>query len=208
MAVVYKNIFEEFDLDLMAAECWTATPIMFNGLAPCAVFGMLNDLGYMISCESDIHCAMTMAVLKAATLGKGVPVFGEFTVRHPENKNAELLWHCGQFPLSQKAADCEARIVNQREWFRGKDGTYTAARIDQESGNYMMLPLICKTTDGPATNGTYIWAEFEDLQKVEDRVMQGPYIHHFIEIEGDYRKELDEFCKYIPHLSIDRTLQK
>ena len=208
MAVVYKNIFEEFDLDLMAAECWTETPIMFNGLAPCAVFGMLNDLGYMISCESDIHCAMTMAVLKAATLGKGVPVFGEFTVRHPENKNAELLWHCGQFPLSQKAADCEARIVNQREWFRGKDGTYTAARIDQESGNYMMLPLICKTTDGPATNGTYIWAEFEDLQKVEDRVMQGPYIHHFIEIEGDYRKELDEFCKYIPHLSIDRALEK
>ena len=208
MAVVYKNLFEEFDLDIMAAECWTATPIMFNGLAPCAVFGMLNDLGYMISCESDIHCAMTMAVLKAATLGKGVPVFGEFTVRHPEKKNVELLWHCGQFPLSQKARDSEARIVNQRQWFRGKDGTYTAARIDQESGNYMMLPLICKTTDGPETNGTYIWAEFEDLAKVEDRVMQGPYIHHFIEIEGDYRKELDEFCKYIPNLSVDRTLDK
>lgn len=208
MAVMYKNLFEEFDLDIMAAECWTATPIMFNGLAPCAVFGMLNDLGYMISCESDIHCAMTMAVLKAATLGKGVPVFGEFTVRHPEKKNAELLWHCGQFPLSQKADGCEARIVNQREWFRGKDGIYTAARIDQESGNYMILPLVCKTTDGPETNGTYIWAEFDDLPKVEDRLMQGPYIHHFIEIAGDYRKELDEFCRFIPHLSIDRTLDK
>lgn len=208
MAVMYKNLFEEFDLDIMAAECWTATPIMFNGLAPCAVFGMLNDLGYMISCESDIHCAMTMAVLRAATLGKGVPVFGEFTVRHPEKKNAELLWHCGQFPLSQKAETCEARIVNQREWFRGKDGIYTAARIDQESGNYMMLPLVCKTTEGPETNGTYIWAEFDDLQKVEDRLMQGPYIHHFIEIAGDYRKELNEFCKFIPNLNIDRTLDK
>ena len=47
----------------------------------------------MIACESDIHSAMTMAVLKAATLGKGKPLFGEFTVRHPEKKNAELLWH-------------------------------------------------------------------------------------------------------------------
>ena len=208
MAVMYKSLFEEYDLDIMAAECWTATPIMFDGLAPCAVFGMLNDMGYMISCESDIHCAMTMAVLRAATLGKGVPVFGEFTVRHPEKKNVELLWHCGQFPLSQKADDCVARIVNQREWFRGKDGVYTAARIDQESGNYMMLPLICETAEGPETNGTYIWAEFEDLQAVENRLMQGPYIHHFIEIQGDYRKELNEFCKYIPNLSIDRTLER
>ncbi len=208
MAVMYKSLFEEYDLDIMAAECWTATPVMFEGLAPCAVFGMLNDMGYMISCESDIHCAMTMAVLRAATLGKGVPVFGEFTVRHPEKENVELLWHCGQFPLSQKADDCVARIVNQREWFRGKDGVYTAARIDQESGNYMMLPLICETTEGPETNGTYIWAEFEDLQAVENRLMQGPYIHHFIEIQGDYRKELNEFCKYIPNLSIDRTLER
>ena len=208
MAVMYKSLFEEYDLDIMAAECWTATPIMFEGLAPCAVFGLLNDMGYMISCESDIHCAMTMALLKSATLGEGKPVFGEFTVRHPEKKNVELLWHCGQFPLSQKAEDCEAKLVNQREWFRGKDGTYTAARIDQESGNYMLLPILCKTTDGPKTSGTYIWAEFEDLQKVENRLMQGPYIHHFIEIEGDYRKELDEFCKYVPNLSLDRALEK
>ncbi len=207
MAVMYKNLFNEFELDIMAAECWTATPIMFNGLAPCAVFGALNDLGYMIACESDIHCAMTMALLKAATLGKGKPLFGEFTVRHPENKNAELLWHCGQFPLSQKAEDCEACLVNQREWFRGKDGTYTVARIDQESGNYMMLPLLCNTTDGPKTSGTYIWGEFDNLQKIENRLMQGPYIHHFIEMEGNYINELEEFCKYIPGLNVDNTLK-
>ena len=206
MAVMYKNLFHEFELDIMAAECWTATPIMFNGLAPCAVFGALNDLGYMIACESDIHCAMTMALLKAATLGKGKPLFGEFTVRHPEKKNTELLWHCGQFPLSQKAEDCEACLVNQREWFRGKDGTYTVTRIDQENGNYMLLPLLCNTTDGPKTSGTYIWGEFEDLQKIENRLMQGPYIHHFIEIEGNYMNELEEFCKYIPGLNVDKTI--
>lgn len=203
MAVMYKNLFEEFDLDVMAAECWTATPIMFEGLAPCAVFGALNDLGYMIACESDIHAAMTMAVLKSATMGKGKPLFGEFTVRHPENKNVELLWHCGQFPLSQKAADCEAKLVNQREWFRAKDGVYTALRIDQDGGDYRMLPLLCRTSDGPVTNGTYIWAEFEDLYTVEQKLLQGPYIHHFIEIEGDYRRELQEFCRFVPEITVD-----
>ena len=46
-----------------------------------------------------------------------------------------------------------------------------------------------------------------NLQEIENRLMQGPYIHHFIEIEGDYLSELNEFCKYIPELSIDRTLE-
>ncbi len=204
LVIMYQKLFEEFNLDIISAECWTATPIMFDGLAPCAVYGVLNDLGYIVSCESDMHCALTMALLKCASLGKSNPFLGEFTVRHPENKNAELLWHCGPFPLSVKASDCEAELVNQREWFRAKDGTYTLARIDQESGDYMILPLICKTTEGPETHGTYLWGEFEDLQKIEDRLIDGPYIHHFAEIEGDYRKELKEFCKYFPNLKIDK----
>ena len=210
LAATYKHLYDEFNLDVISAECWTATPLMFDGLAPCAVYGLLNDMGYMVSCESDLHCAMTMALLKCATLGEGKPLFGEFTVRHPENKNAELLWHCGPFPLSQKAEsgiDSTARLVNQREWFRAKDGTYTVARIDQESGEYYVLPMLCKTTEGPQTHGTYIWGEFEDLQSVEDRLIDGPYIHHFVEIEGDYRKEIKEFCKYFPNLKVDEMIK-
>lgn len=203
LVLTYKSFFEEYDLDVICAECWTATPVMFDGLAPCAVYGVLNDMGYMVACESDMHCALTMVLLKAATMGEGKPLFGEFTVRHPENRNVELLWHCGPFPLSQKAPDSEARLVNQREWFRAKDGTYTVARMDQESGSYMILPLCCHTTKGPKTHGTYLWGEFEDLQKVEDRLLDGPYIHHFVEIEGDYTKEIKEFCKYFPALKPD-----
>ena len=205
LATVYKHLYDEFNLDVISAECWTATPVMFDGLAPCAVYGLLNDLGYMVSCESDMHCAMTMALLKSATLGEGKPLFGEFTVRHPENKNAELLWHCGPFPLSTKAPDCEARLVNQREWFRAKDGKYTVARIDRENGGkYVILPLTCETTEGPQTHGTYIWGEFDNLQAVEDRLIDGPYIHHFVEVEGDYTREIAEFCKYFPNLNVDK----
>ena len=206
LVVTYIGLFEEFKLDVISAECWTATPVMFDGLAPCAVYGILNDLGYIISCESDMHCAMTMVLLESAALGEKRPFLGEFTVRHPENKNAELLWHCGPFPLSVKAPDSEARLVNQREWFRGKDGTYTLARIDQDNGTYMMLAGKCHTVEGPQTHGTYIWGEFDDLQKWEDRLIDGPYIHHFVEIEGDYTKEMREFCKYFPALNIDKTL--
>lgn len=206
MTAMYKHLFEEFNLDVLSAECWTATPVMFDGLAPCAVYGILNDLGYIIACESDMHAAMTFVLLSSAALGKKKPFLGEFTVRHPENKNAELLWHCGPFPLSVKAPDSVARLVNQREWFRAKDGEYTAARLDRENGNYMLLPLKCHTVEGPQTHGTYIWGEFDNLQAVEDRLLDGPYIHHFCEIEGDYTKELREFCKYVPSLTVDKAL--
>ncbi|MBQ9162522.1 MAG: hypothetical protein IJX74_04520 [Clostridia bacterium] len=203
LVVTYIQLFEEFKVDIISAECWTATPVMFDGLAPCAVYGILNDLGYIVSCESDMHCALTMVLLESASLGEKRPFLGEFTVRHPENPNAELLWHCGPFPLSQKAPDSPARLVNQREWFRGKDGTYTVARIDQEDGDYSILAGACKTVAGPQTHGTYIWAEFDDLQKWEDRIINGPYIHHFVEIEGDYTREIAEFCRYFPNLKKD-----
>lgn len=209
MVVMYKRLFDEYKLDAVSAECWTATPIMFNDLAPCTVNAILNDLGYLVSCESDMHALLTMVLLKCATQGEGKPLFGEFTVRHPENKNAELLWHCGPFPLSQKAEsgiDSTARLVNQRSWFRAKDGVYTVARIDQESGNYMILPLKAQTTVGPQTHGTYLWAEFDNLQKIEDRLLDGPYIHHFVEIFGDFRTEIEEFCKYFPNLKVDKLV--
>ena len=206
-AVTLKRLYTEFDLDAISAECWTATPVMFDGFAPCTVYSILNDMGYLVSCESDMHCLLTMILLKSATLGEGKPLFGEFTVRHPEDRNAELLWHCGPFPLSQKAESGvgpTARLVNQRSWFRAKDGVYTVARLDQESGRYVILPLVGKTTEGPATHGTYLWVKFDDLQKIEDRIIDGPYIHHFTEIAGDYTREIREFCKYFPNLETDR----
>lgn len=206
LLATYIGLFEEFRLDVLSAECWTATPVMFDGLAPCAVYGILADMGYIVSCESDLHCAITMALLSAAAFGEKTPFLGEFTVRHPENRNAELLWHCGPFPLSVKAPDSPARLVNQREWFRAKPGEYTLARIDQEAGNYMVLAGKVRTTKGPQTHGTYLWAEFENLQAWEDRLLDGPYIHHFAEIEGDFTAEIREFCKYVPNLAVDKTL--
>jgi hypothetical protein len=71
----------------------------------------------------------------------------------------------------------------------------------------MILPLKCHTTEGPETHGTYIWGEFEDLQAVEDRLLDGPYIHHFVEMRGDYTKEIKEFCKYFPNLKVDESVK-
>jgi hypothetical protein len=103
--------------------------------------------------------------------------------------------------LSAVFPGIQAAIVT----IKTKDGEYTVVRIDrEEGGRYVILPLTCKTTPGPKTHGTYIWGEFEDLQAVEDKLIDGPYIHHFVEMEGDFTRELAEFCKYFPNLNVDK----
>ena len=76
---------------------------------------------------------------------------------------------------------------------------YTA-RMDQDDGEYYLLSGLCRSVDGPYTFGTYLWAEFDDLSKWEHKLVEGPYIHHMVEIEETIQ-ELGEFCKYVPGLT-------
>lgn len=200
--LLYQEIFKEYNVQAVSAECWTAMQLGV-GAMPCTAYSVLADMGYIIACESDLHGALSMALLSCASFGEKIPFFGEFTVRHPENRNAELLWHCGPFAYSLKKEGCPCKEVNMRQWFQVKDGQYTLCRMDQEDGSYMLLNGTCSATDGPYTFGTYLWAQFDDLNKWERRLVEGPYIHHMAEIEGDYTLELQEFCKFIPKLSPD-----
>lgn len=107
--LLYKEIFEEYDVDVISSECWTSMQLGV-GAMPCTAYSILADMGYIVSCESDMHGAISMALLSCAALGKNPPFFGEFTVRHPEDKNVELLWHCGPVCLlAQKAWHRRAR---------------------------------------------------------------------------------------------------
>ena len=200
--MLYQEIFKEYNVQAVSAECWTAMQLGV-GAMPCTAYSVLADMGYILACESDLHGALSMALLSCASFGEKIPFFGEFTVRHPENRNAELLWHCGPFAYSLKKEGCPCKEVNMRQWFQVKDGQYTLCRMDQEDGSYMLLNGTCRATDGPYTFGTYLWAQFDDLNKWERRLVEGPYIHHMAEIEGDYTLELQEFCKFIPKLSPD-----
>ena len=87
--------------------------------------------------------------------------------------------------------------------FPAKDGTYTITRFQGEKGTYKLLGGKFNTCEGPYTFGTYMWAEFNDLSKLEKKLINGPYIHHMSEIYGDYAEVLEEFTKYIPNLEFD-----
>ena len=93
--------------------------------------------------------------------------------------------------------------MNMRQWFQVKDGQYTVCRFDQDNGNYSLLAGTCESTEGPYTFGTYLWAKFKNLSAWERKLIEGPYIHHMAEIEGDYTEELREFTKYVKNVALD-----
>ena len=101
--------------------------------------GELSDEGLPVSCETDVNGAVTMAMLQAVTLGKEACFLADLTIRHPQNDNAELLWHCGPFPYSLKDSSSVARLVQGQERFELKKGPITVCRFDDMDGKYYLF---------------------------------------------------------------------
>ena len=204
LAIVYyyENLAKANDCNIISGECWTGITVGW-GANPCLAMCLLADRDIYVTCEWDIHMTITNVLLLCATRGQEKPIQGEFTCRHPENENAELLWHCGPFPLKYKAKGERACLYNTKPSFRLEDGQYTIARFQVDKGQYYLFAKEFNTCDGPKTFGTYMWAEFDDWAKLERKIIEGPYIHHMTEIPGDYVEYLKEFTKYYDEIKFD-----
>ena len=200
----YENLAKANDCNVISSECWTGITLGW-GANPCLAMCLLADKDIYVTCEWDIHMTITNVLLLSATRGKEKPIQGEFTCRHPENDNAELLWHCGPFPLKYKAKGEKPWLYNTKPSFRLEDGEYTIARFQAEKGKYYLFGEKFKTCEGPKTFGTYMWAEFENLPALERKLVEGPYIHHMTEVPGDYTEYLKEFTKYVDEVEFDNA---
>ena len=190
-----QDLMEEKHCGAGAMECWSAVPIL--GAPVCMALGELADEGLPVSCETDVNGAVTMAMLQAVTLGKEASFLADLTIRHPQNDNAELLWHCGPFPYSLKAESSKARLVDGQERFELKQGHLTVFRFDDIDGKYYLFAGEGDTTTGPETNGTYVWFEVDDWKRWEEKLMFGPYIHHLGGAYGNYLPVLREVARYL-----------
>ena len=205
-----KELAAQYNCRAIAIQCWTSLQDMAD-IMPCHANSLLTDEGIPTVCETDIHGAITAIIMQAVTMGESTPFFADVTVRHPENDNAELLWHCGNFPYSlaknkETATVGESRYHNDTygicEW-ELKDGDLTIARFDGDHNEYKLFIGEAKTTSGPKNVGSYVWIEVDDWAKWEHKLVEGPYIHHVSGIYGKYADILLEACKYIPFLNPD-----
>jgi len=138
-----------------------------------------------------------MAMAKAAALNEEAVFLADLTIRHPENDNAELLWHCGPFPSVLCNKTQKPKIINAQGSWELQKGNITILRCDETGGKYQMIAAEGKAVDGPETTGTYVWVEFDNWKRLEEKFIFGPYIHHVAGVYGNYKRALKEAAGYL-----------
>ncbi len=201
LKVAMRTLADKYGCNAGAIQCWNALQSEI-GIMPCAANSLLNEEGFPVVCETDIHGAVTALMMEAAGMDESRTFFADWTVRHPDNDNGELLQHCGPWPIS--CAGCKPTIGYPLAFdhpgaveAEAKHGLLTLARFDGDEGEYSLLLGNAKGIDGPYTKGTYLWIEVENWPRLEAKIVEGPYIHHCVGIHQDVVPVLYEACKYI-----------
>ena len=201
LAVAMERLVKKYHCNAAAIQCWNALQGEL-GIMPCAANALLNDKGIPVVCETDIHGAITALLVEAAANDGTRSFFADWTIRHPDVPNGELLQHCGPWPLS--VAGCRPSITYPLAFdypgaitAEARHGDLTLARFDGDNGEYSLLLGNAKGIDGPKGMGTYLWVEVENIKRLEAKVVEGPYIHHCVGIHKDVVPVLYEACKYI-----------
>ena len=196
-----KQLANNYGCNAIAIQCWNVLQSEI-GIMPCAANSLLNEEGIPVACETDIHGAITALLMEAATMNRDRSFFADWTIRHPENENGELLQHCGPWPIS--CLD-ERPVIGYPLAFnhpgaieaKAKSGYLTIARFDGDNGDYKLLLGNANSISGPYTKGTYMWIKVENWKRLEAKIVEGPYIHHCIGIHNDVVPVLYEACKYL-----------
>lgn len=204
MELALSGIAVSLGLDALACECWSVFMKALR-LVPCAVLGNLTDKGIPVVCETDVNGAIASALLTAAARGETPTFFADLTVRHPENDQAELLWHCGPFPRSLAKPEARPKLTNCAGQWELKGGDVTIARFDGLKGEYFLFADQARGVSGPETTGTYLWVEVDDWARWEKKFIYGPYIHHVACVHGKYARVLHEACKYLGDVQPDNA---
>ena len=201
LKVGMSNLVKKYGCNAAAIQCWNALQSEL-GIMPCAANALLNDEGIPVVCETDIHGAISALLVEAAGMGETRSFFADWTIRHPDIENGELLQHCGPWPIS--IAKEKAKLTYPLAFdhpgsltAEAKHGDLTLCRFDGDNGEYSLLLGNAKGVEGPKGMGTYLWVEVENIKRLEAKIVEGPYIHHCVGIHKDVVPVLYEACKYI-----------
>ena len=158
LAVAMKTLVKKYGCQAAAIQCWNALQTEL-GIMPCAANAILNDEGIPVVCETDIHGAITALMVEAAGMDETRGFFADWTIRHPDIENGELLQHCGPWPVS--VAKEKAKLTYPLAFdhpgsltAEAKHGDVTLCRFDGDNGEYSLLLGRAKGVDGPKCMGT------------------------------------------------------
>jgi L-fucose isomerase-like protein len=202
-AIGIMQLAESYGCTVLAGECWRMLRTAF-GVSSCFLWGALTEDGMAVTCETDVLGAIGTSMAMGAARDETRPFFADITVRHPTNDNAELFWHCGPFPVSlARYPDPKPQVLGCKGQWEIKGGDITIIRMGSLHGKYTMFADEAKGTDGPKTNGNYVWIETDNWPKWERKFVTSPYIHHVTGIHGKFQSVIHEALKYAGDIEPD-----
>lgn len=210
LKVAMKQYAVQTGCSAIAIQCWSSLQEAM-GIMPCLANAILTDEQIPVTCETDIHGAITSVMVQAATMNQAPTFFADLTVRHPDNPNGELLFHCGNFPVSL-SVEGKPKLRKHFLFNDHAPGTHegeimgggmTLARFDGDHGDYQLFLGRARGIQGPFTRGSYVWVEVNDWPLWEEKLVKGPYVHHAVGIHANAIPPLYEACNYIPGLTAD-----
>jgi len=145
----------------VAVRCW---PEFFTelGAAACSTLSQLTEVGVVASCESDIHGAISMFLLRELSGGRP-PYIGDL-VHVDETNNVVVFWHCGAgaYSLANPKTGAQAGVQPNRKLgfaleFGLKPGKVTIFRLGRTPDGYRMLVMKGEALDVPQSfSGTSV----------------------------------------------------
>lgn len=211
LEVLLKRIAEKDGLSTLGFRCWIEIQELY-GISVCHVLGRLTEQGLVSACESDVYGALTMLMQYWATLGESVPHFVDWTIRHTEEEDLVLMWHCGNAPPSLACTGCELaikyhsilyRMVDKDKSqgtceFRLKPGPVTINRLVEYDGDFKMLIVNGEIVEeGPYTRGSYSWVRIKNFEEVYRKLVEEGFIHHASMVHGDISREIESACSFL-----------
>lgn len=211
LKVAMKFYAESKGCKAIAIQCWSALQDSMH-IMPCLANAILTDEFIPVTCETDIHGAISSIMAQEAALRSTPTFFADLTVRHSSNDNGELLFHCGNFPISLGCESSNAAVNNHFLFDDHAPGTHeteirggemTIIRFDGDHGEYKLFMGHAKGIEGKYTRGSYVWIEVDNWVKWERKLVEGPYVHHCVGVHADVIPVLFEAIKYIPGIKLD-----
>lgn len=200
LASKLESFMKSKNISMIAVRCWPEFAKGF-GIAPCASMSILQDEGFILACEGDIDCGLTMLCHAAA--GASTPFMADLSQVNIEQDFA-LMWHCGVAPCSLCDGVCTPTLDTYFAGGKGvtagfvmKSGDINMARLDSVNGHYRLFMEKGKAVPmEKQLTGTYAKCVFANgMKKVLDKVVYSGIAHHVSMVYGDYTKAFEIFAR-------------
>jgi L-fucose isomerase-like protein len=199
-----KQFAGDKGLSAMAIQCYSVMEMVY-GIAPCYVMGRLTSAGMMASCEVDLYGALAMLVQYKAALSTTPPHFMDWTLKHPEERDTFLAWHCGNGSLCLSGEKEKVAVTYHygppdmgTVEFQLKSGVVTLSSLQEDGGKFKML-----VTGGESVKlngkmkGSWSWVRVPELGKLYRTLITEGFVHHASLIHGDYTQAIMDACTII-----------